>query len=237
MEEFLLPRIHSSMFLIGNSRICGLEDRGKPYQGTYAGVFEKNEIVAVAACYWSRIVVLQAPDHVEELVRIVLSVSGRPLKGLIGPTDQVAAAENFLGLRNSGIQLDSAEYLYSLDLNRIQVPEIAASGKVHCRKIEAGDIELLTEWEVRYRLEALGEKENPQLRMQCREDMERLIQEKRAWILESEGVPVARTTITVYAKAENYAEAIIPFSPNSKTVVYLYRIKNKFGCKMQIFLN
>ena len=200
MEAFLLPRIESSMFLIGNSRMSGLEDRGRPYQGTYAGVFEGDKIVAAAACYWSRMVVLQAPDHVEKLVRTVLSLSGRPLKGLIGPADQVAKAENFLGLKDPDIQLDSEEFLYSLDLNRIQVPEIADSGKVHCRRIEAFDIELITEWEVCYRLEALGEKDSPRLRIECREDMERSIREERTWILENNGLPVARTSFNTVIK-------------------------------------
>ena len=202
MEAFLLPRIQSSMFLIGNSRTAGLDDRGETYQGTYAGVYEGNEIVAVTAHYWNQILVLQAPVHMKNLVRAVLSASGRPLKGLIGPSDQVGMARGFLGLKEPDIRFDDMQYLYSLELESLKVPDMLASGKVRGRRIEAGDIDLVTEWEVRYRLEALGEKESPQLRMECREDMERSIQEKRAWILESNGRPVSRTAFnTLFTEA------------------------------------
>ncbi len=43
LEAFLVPRMASSMFLIGNLRASGLVDRGKPYEGTYAAVFERDE--------------------------------------------------------------------------------------------------------------------------------------------------------------------------------------------------
>ena len=34
LEAFLLPRVESSMFLVGNLRSSGLVDRGQPNEGT-----------------------------------------------------------------------------------------------------------------------------------------------------------------------------------------------------------
>ena len=85
LETFLLPRVASSMFLIGNSRMAGLEDHGETYQGTYAAAFEDGRITAIAAHYWNQILVLQATDHIKELVQTVLSFSERPLRGLSVP--------------------------------------------------------------------------------------------------------------------------------------------------------
>ena len=53
--------------------------------------------------------------------------------------------------------MDEIEYLYSLDLDQLQVPKILASGEVSGRRIEPRDIDLVTEWEVGYSQEALGE--------------------------------------------------------------------------------
>ena len=193
MEAFLLPRISSSMFLIGNSRLAGLEDHGETYQGTYTAAFQNGRIVAVAAHYWNRMLVLQAPHYLEELARFVLSASGRPLKGLIGPGDHVDSAVNCLGLKSSDIQLDSKEYLYSLSLDALRVPDALSSGKVRGRRIEAHDIDLVAEWETAFSQEALGETDGPQLREKCRRAVEDSLCEQRAWILENNGQPVART--------------------------------------------
>jgi GNAT superfamily N-acetyltransferase len=227
MEAFLVPRIQSSMFLIGNSRLSGLEDYGEAYQGTYAAAYEDNWIVAVAAHYWNGMLVLQAPDHVNELVRTVLSVSGRPVKGLIGPITQVERAGSFLGLNDEDIQLDSKEYLYSLDLDALKVPDILAAGTVKGRLIEEGDIDMVSKWEIAYMREATGEADSPRFREQCRETVQRSVQERRAWILESDGRPVARTTFNSVLKeavqvggvwtppeyrSRGYARALVAFS-------------------------
>ncbi len=200
MEAFLLPKIHSSMFLIGNSRAAGLDDHGERYQGTYAGVYDNDKIVAVAAHYWNEILVLQAPVHINNLVRTVLSNSGRSLKGLIGPGDQVGVAGEILGLEAQDIRFDDMEFLYSLELESLNVPDILTSGKVQGRLIQAGDIELVTEWETAYRNEALGEPEGPELREQCRETVEHSVLEQTAWILVRNGQPVARTAFNAHLK-------------------------------------
>lgn len=191
LEAFLLPRIASSMFLLGNARTAGLTDRGEAYQGTYAAAFAAGEIVGVVAHYWNNTLILQAPAYVRELCREAVGVSGRPLGNLIGPGEQVDIALDALGLADAGVQLDEREKLYDLDLDELIVPHALASGQVVGRRATPGDLPLLTAWRVTYAAETLGERVTTESRARAHSSVRRLVEEGRTWVLESDGVPVA----------------------------------------------
>jgi RimJ/RimL family protein N-acetyltransferase len=196
MESFLLPRVESSMFLLGNSRAAGLLDDDQVYQGTYAALFEGDEIIGVVAHYWNGSLVFQAPRSLNRLWQAAIQASGRPIGGLIGPQAQVAEAESALGSRiaNSAIQLDESEGLFCLDLDELIVPANLSTGRVVGRRIEPRDLELVTAWRVAYNIEAIGATESPELWEESRTSMERSLREGRTWILEEEGEPVASTS-------------------------------------------
>jgi len=200
LEAFLLPRIDLSMFLIGNMRAAGLIDRGQPYGGAYAAAFEDGKIVGVVAHYWNQNLVFQAPVHLDALWRAAAEASGRPIKGWIGPNDQVSAAMGAFDVDESNVQMDETENLYSLELGDLIVPDGLTSGEVNGRRIERRDLELITEWRVGYSLEALGEKDTPQLREQCRASIERSLKERRTWVLEKQGQPVACSSFNTAIK-------------------------------------
>ena len=80
LEAFLLPRVESSMFLIGNLRDSGLVDRGQPYQGTYTAAFEKDDIVGAVAHFWNGNLAFQAPHYLDDLWREAVRVSGAILE-------------------------------------------------------------------------------------------------------------------------------------------------------------
>jgi len=191
MEAFLLPRIEFSMFLISNMRTSGLIDNGQAYTGTYAAAFEGEQIIGVVAHYWNQNLVFQAPVHLDSLWRLAVEASQRPISGLIGPNDQVTAAKEALELDDSNTQLDETEKLYSLQLEDLIMPRSLSSGEVRGRRIEPRDLERITEWTVAYSMEALGEKDSPQLWQRCRGSVERALEETRTWVLEDHGHPVA----------------------------------------------
>jgi len=191
LEAFLLPRIASSMFLLGNMRAAGLEDEGEPYQGTYAAAFTEGQIVGVVAHYWNNALVFQAPLHLDELWRKAVEVSGRPIGGLIGPDEQVDPVKDGLDIDETRIQLDETERLYTLTLGDLAVPDALASGQAVARRAELRDLVFLTAWRVAYGAETLGESETGQSRERARSTMERLIRQKRTWVLEIDGEPVA----------------------------------------------
>ncbi len=200
LETFLLPRLESSMFLIGNMRSVGFVDHGQPYQGTYAAMFEGSKITGVVAHYWNQNLIFQAPAHSDTLWQTAVEVSKRPVKGLIGPNDQVNIAKKALDVDDSNIQLDQTEKLYSLKLDELLVPDDLSAGKIRGRRIESHDLELVTQWRIAYSLEALGEQDSPQLREQCRNSIQRSQKEGRTWILEDQGKLVASSSFNTAIK-------------------------------------
>jgi len=200
LEAFLLHRVESSMFLLSNMRSSGLVDHGQPYEGTYAAAFEGGDIVAVAAHYWNGNLVLQAPTHVDALWRAAARASGRPIEGLIGPDDQVTRVKEALGIDASHVQMDETENLYSLKLDELIEPDGLRSGELYGRRIEPRDLELVTQWRTAYSLEALGEKDTPELLQRRRAAIERSLREGHTWILDDQGQPVACSSFNAAIK-------------------------------------
>jgi RimJ/RimL family protein N-acetyltransferase len=200
LEAFLLPRVESSMFLLSNMRSSGLVDRGQPYEGTYAAAFEGGNIVAVVAHCWNGNLVLQAPAHLDALWRTAAKASERPIRGLVGPDDQVRCVKEALDIDESHVQMDETEKLYSLKLDELIEPDGLSSGRLTGRRIEPRDLEPVTQWRIEYSLEALGEKNTPQLAKRCRASIERSLQEGHTWILKDHGTPVACSSFNAAIK-------------------------------------
>ncbi|WP_228035851.1 GNAT family N-acetyltransferase [Oculatella sp. LEGE 06141] len=195
-----MPHAESSMFLIGNMRTSGLVDNGQAYTGTYAAAFEDERIVGVVAHYWNQNLILQAPVHLDSLWRAAVEASQRQIAGLIGPNDQVSAVKEVLQIDESKIQFDELENLYSLRLKDLHVPAELSSGRLRGRRIAPHDLELLTQWRVAYSIEALGDKDTPHLWKRCRLSAERSLNERRTWILEDSGKPVACSSFNTAIK-------------------------------------
>ena len=191
LEEFLLPLIDSSMFLIGNMRAAGLEDKGSLFDGTYAALCKQGTIRGVAAHYWNNNIVFQDPTGSAALWKEAVSQSGRPVGGLLGPDEQVAPVMNSLSMGKGNIQMDSAEKLYSLDLDHLIIPENLAKGSVSGRRIVSDDIDLMTDWRSRFAQETINEEQNEDTRDSHRKNIDRSLKEGTTWILEEEGNPVA----------------------------------------------
>jgi RimJ/RimL family protein N-acetyltransferase len=200
LEAFLLPRLESSMFLLGNMRASGLLDNGQAYEGSYAALFEDEKIVGVVAHYWNANLVFQATGYENMLWQAAVEASGRPIGGLIGPNDQVLVARDALRIVDSGVQMDQEEKLYSLKLEDMIVPDPLSSGQVVGRRIGPGDLELLTEWRVAFNIEATGAEEGPELWETSRVSLERSQKEGHTWVLEREGEAVACSSFNTAIK-------------------------------------
>lgn len=219
LEAFLLPRLASSMFLLGNMRASGLRDTGEPYGGTYAARFEDGRIVGVVAHYWNGILIFQAPGDENPLLRAAVTASGRPIAGLIGPDDQVMAAREALAVDDENVQMDEREILYTLDLDDLVVPDALQSGQVVGRRAESGDLDLLTAWSVAYSVEAIGEEEGPELWENQREAVARSVAQGDTWVLEREGEPAAMSGFnTAIAEAVQVGGVYTP--PGQRSLGY-----------------
>ena len=194
LEAFLLPRISTSMFLLGNMRHGGLADHGQRYQGTYAAAFEGDQIGGVVAHFWNGNLVLQAPRYMEALQLAAVAASGRDVEGIIGPGEQVDLCKSLLDIRDRQVQLDETEKLYALVLKDLRVPEALIAGQLQGRRIQPRDLDLVTGWLVAFSLESLGEEDTPELHALTRENVKSRIGEGNTWILEDSGRPVSTSS-------------------------------------------
>jgi predicted GNAT family acetyltransferase len=203
LERFLLMHRESSMILLGNLGSAGLHDDGQRYSATYCALFNGEEICAVAAHYWNGLVLLQAPTQALELAKAAVQASGRAFNGVIGPANQVAeikaglhelahaAGELAVGRELQHPMLDSVEKLYSLQIDKLHVPQSLRSGELGVRLMRWQDVELMTDWRVGYTVALINEEDTPALREKSREAVEQCHSDQRMWILEAEGQAVA----------------------------------------------
>lgn len=201
LEAFLLPRIETSMFLVGNMRASGLMDNGRAFEGTYAAALQGGEITGVVAHYWNQNLVFQSPADLNlSLWQAAVRASRRPIGGLIGPNAQVATAKQALQINDSMAQMDEVELLYSLNLDDLIVPGGLASSEVTGRRIEPRDVEQVAGWQAGYSIEALGAQDVPELAEKSRRSVERSLKNGRTWVLERHGEPVACSSFNAVIK-------------------------------------
>jgi uncharacterized protein len=194
LETFLLQHIDTSMFLRSNWREGGLLDQGARFQGTYVAAIENAEIIAVAALYWNGMLVVQAPEYLQEVVNAVVT-SNRSILGIAGPALQVEVAKKVLGFANRRTYLDESEILFSLNLSDLQIPPALESGKVKCRLPHLSEFDLLTQWCVAYNLEALKQAETPDLSLSCFNELKARQATGRHWALVAEDTLVAYSAL------------------------------------------
>jgi RimJ/RimL family protein N-acetyltransferase len=181
------------MFLLANARAAGLVDQGQALQGTYVAAIEQGKWNGVAAHYWNGILVLQAPDArtLEPVARAAILRSGRELRGLVGPREQVFGALRALSLQERPTTHDSREKLYELSLVELRVPDALASGRVVCRRPRASELDLLAAWRAEFSIESLGLSDGDDLRAESRADLVRQDASGSVWIALEDGRPVS----------------------------------------------
>ena len=194
LQKFLLTRFESSMFLYSNMQQAGLEDHGLLYQGTYAAVFDGQAITGVVAHYWNNTLIVQGENHLAHLIQLAISTSGRPIGGIMGADEQVVVARDVLKLEQIDLLRDETQWLYSLRISDLTVPEILSSGQVSGRRAQTADLRLLANWRAAYLAEVLGFETTEARRQDAYNNMKKYVREGRTWILESDGIPVASSS-------------------------------------------
>lgn len=193
LERFLTGRLADSMFLLGNSRLVGLVDQGRRYEGTYVGAWERGELVAVIAHYWNGNLIVQAPQRLPELLAALPPLLPRPIAGVLGPAAQVAPIVNWLNPPPAKVQLNSHEYLYELPLADLVVPAALALGRVKARRAQPADTVQLTEWRAAFSVESLSQAATPELFRASRRGVEASLGQGTLWVLEADDQLVAMT--------------------------------------------
>ena len=191
LETFLGAHASTSLFLRANLAEAGIVDAGKRFQGTYAAAFENDRIVAVACHCWNGILLLQAPRRLDEVAAAAIASSGREIKGFLGTWDQVAAARETTGHRESPTRMESPEDLFELRLTDLRLPESVRDGRIVVRRIVAEDLPDFVRMQVAYEIEAIHATPGPWLEESERAEAERSMAAGTSFIALQDGRGVA----------------------------------------------
>ena len=182
LEAFLRLHTETTMFMQSNLAKAGLEDRGERFQGTYAGVFEGEQLVGAMAHVWNGMLLIEARQGLIDAVDAVLHASGRAVKGFSGPLDQVQAARSYLCLDEVPVTLDSDEVLYAMALEDLRIPPGLTDGSVSVRRATEDDLPTLLRWGVDYNLEAIGADQGDELEAHVEESVRSGLRENTIWM-------------------------------------------------------
>ena len=196
LNRFLMPRAESSLVLLSNAMLGGLEYRGETFQGTYAAYPGDNAITGVAAHYWNGMVFFQAPKNPAGLFHAVVSASGRECTGIAGPYDQVQQVLPGILTKNHLPALNSRDTLFSLDLNMLAIPGLLQRGEVTCRYPADDEIPKMIEMRIAFMRELTGPDTRVSREDEAREIVRYQQQTNNHWLLEAGGKIVATSAIS-----------------------------------------
>lgn len=189
IEAFLAGHAETSMFLRGNLRDFGLDDRSHPHATAYWLAQEDGRIAAVFGLSNAGFAMCQAPGASPALWRAFTeAVAGRMLAGITGEAAQVAQAKRAFGLHSAAFALDRPEPLYRLDLAALTIPD--SPGKT--RPPAEADRALLRGWYDAYEQETLGTAPDRAAAV-ARDRAGRAIASEHTRLLLIDGAPVAMT--------------------------------------------
>jgi len=195
LQRFLSEHRDGAHLLHANLGRGGIEDRGVPYQGTYAACLHRGAVTAVAAHYWNGMLLFHAEEATERVARFALDVSGRRLEGLFGPWEQVLRAARSLDIPKGSAGLDEPQRLMALDLTDLIVPGPLACGELVCRRARSSELELLYNWRAAFEAETTGRRGDLGLRAAARQMIDQQQRSGDNWVLTRDGRLLAGCTV------------------------------------------
>ncbi|SMH50116.1 GNAT family N-acetyltransferase [Maritimibacter sp. HL-12] len=191
IEAFLADHADTSMFLRGNLREFGLEDRSHPHGTAYWLAQGDGGTIAVFGLTNAGFAMCQSPDAPPEIwSAFAEAVAGRMLAGITGTAAQVAQAKRAFGLHSAAFALDRPEPLYRLDLDALIIPGLPGD----IRPPTEADRALLHLWFDAYEQEALGTPPDRAAAL-ARERAGRAIATGQTRLLVVDDIPVAMTAL------------------------------------------
>jgi GNAT superfamily N-acetyltransferase len=191
LERFLVQHRDTSMFLRSNIRRSGLVFRPEPFHAVYVAGFRAGQIAGVVAHAWSGVILFQAPEDTDEMAKACVQRSGRQVTGLIGPLEQVKRARAALGLTSTRANLESDEWLYSLDLSKLVIPPALLNGVVGCRPPLKEEYATLREWRFHYDIETIGSPASDETRKRSARSLDMQIADGDVWVAVKDERPVS----------------------------------------------
>lgn len=188
----------ATMFVRSNMHVGGFDYAGAPRQAKYFGAFADELLVGMVALCWNGMVLLNAPRGLEPLLGAIVgeaAARGPDITGFGGPTAHVAHARLLLDLSDLPYLHDIDAGLYALTLDTLRLPRLLEASDVLLRRPRVGDLSVLVDWDIGYRIEALGERRAAAKR----DEIVRVIAQRlgrgmdNVWLLERDGTLVSRS--------------------------------------------
>jgi hypothetical protein len=171
--SFLEPLIDTSVFLISNAERAGLEDRGQVFQATYVAHLVEGRVTAIAAHGWNGTILLQGDVGLEDAARRSIELSGRDVKGLMGPWALTERVRSALGMDERPARLEEPGRLFVVSLDQIVAPALLDRPGIEVRRPTDDEVAgPLTRFRERYMIETLGASERPELLDEARRQVQ-----------------------------------------------------------------
>lgn len=198
LDGYLRSHADTSLLMLGNLERAGLQDGGRPYQGTYVGVFEGRRLTGCLALFWNGNVLIQAEEAIADLLQAAIGASGRTVGGVLGPLGQVEACLQALR-PHAGLPHSAAhQTLMALKVDEMKIPEPLSQGTIACRRAVPGDLKLVAEWRLAH-LQEQRAAALPALQAQAEEEMAERIENGALWLAVSGNKPVAMAGLLALA--------------------------------------
>lgn len=196
LEAFLSTRPEESLLMLANLKRVGLKGGCEPYQGRYAAQFSGKRITAAAAHYWNGNLIVQAPEGMEALLEIVLADMTLPVRGFLGPADQVARARSLLGMEAAPVKIAEDQQLMVVEFADLVCPEALSQSGLRVRRARASECDLLANWRAALSVDALGAADSAGTLKAARQEADRHQREGNYWVLERGGQLVSSCTFS-----------------------------------------
>ncbi len=192
---FLQSAPDETMFLQGNFEHSGFVDEPRRYCALYVGGFDATgTLCGVAAACWNKNYIVYAPTGAAEIVDAAWRIRGDVMAMVLGPHAQIQAVLKGLGLTDVPTAIRGREVLYSLELDRLRVPNALSECRVTSRMATTEDLDVVAPWFEGYAREALGiQGEGADWSAGVRERAKGQIERNNVWLLLDDGVPVSKT--------------------------------------------
>ncbi len=196
LDNFFESNSATTMFMRSNLHASGISRRPtQAYEAVYTGTFRDGELVSVASQTWKGLLLVEGHDAITDVARAAVLAAGIDVIGLAGSLDSVDAVRSGLGLDARPTNLDTPEYLYTLELEDLELPDLLRTGRAACRPPHPGEFELLCKWRLDYHL-WLGGDPNDAGARGIRDGLRETIEKDRCRVLQVDGEPVSYTAFT-----------------------------------------
>ncbi|MGM0554981.1 MAG: GNAT family N-acetyltransferase [Myxococcota bacterium] len=196
LDNFLESNSTTTMFMRSNLRASGIARRPtQACEAVYTGTFRDGELVSVASQTWKGLLLVEGHDAITDAARAAVLAAGIDVIGIAGSLDSVDAVRNGLGLDEHPTNLDTPEYLYTLELENLELPDLLRSGRAACRPPHRDEFDLLCKWRLDYHLWLGGDPDDAGARG-IRTGLREAIENDQCRVLQVGGEPVSYTAFT-----------------------------------------